>query len=102
MRSIKCTDVLTRRRRFEEDVTNLWVISISYSVAIYESIIKLLRVSISLRVLMGMKRCNCDYYDYQRFFKWLEIKNSFSIEHGNICSLSTGVVSVYGKELRSS
>ena len=99
MRSIKFTDVLTRGRGFEEHITNL------YSAAIYESMIKLLGVSIGLRVSnidIGMKRCICDYYDCQRFFKWFEIENSFSIEHGNIYSLSAGVVSVYGKELRSS
>ena len=41
MRSRKCTGGLTRGRGFEENVRNLWVMSISYSAAVHESMIKL-------------------------------------------------------------
>ena len=41
MRSLKCTGGLTRGRGFEENVRNLWVMSISYNTVIHESMIKL-------------------------------------------------------------
>ena len=49
MRSIKFTGGLTRGRGFEENVRNLWVMIISYSAAVHESMIKLSGVSIGSR-----------------------------------------------------
>ena len=68
MGTIKCTGSLTRGRGFEENVWNLWVMSISYSAAVYESMIKLLG-SINQNIDMGMKRRNCQ----------LKIVNNFQL-----------------------
>ena len=46
MRSMKCTGGLTRGRVFEENVRNLWVMTIGHSAAFHESMIKLLGVSV--------------------------------------------------------
>ena len=40
MRSIKYTGGLTKGRGFEKNVRNLWVINISCSAAVHESMIK--------------------------------------------------------------
>ena len=101
MQSIKCTGGLTRGRGFEENVRNLCVMSISYSAAVHESMIKLWGVSIGSKdqyIGMGMERRNCDYDHSQQFFNWFEIRNSFNMKDGNLYSLSTGLVSVYGKD----
>ena len=101
MQSIKFTGGLTQGRGFKENVRNLWVMSISYSAAVREPMIKRSGVSIGSRgqnIDMRMKRCNCDYDHCQQFFNWLEIKNSFNMKDGNLYSLSTGLVSVYGKD----
>ena len=101
MRSIKCTGGLTRGRGFEENVRNLWVMSISYSAGVHESMIKLSGISTDSRdqnIDMGMKRRNCDYDHSQQFFNWFEIRNPFNMEDGNLYSLSTGLVPVYVKD----
>ena len=46
VRSMKCTGGLTRGRVFEENVRNIWIMTIGHSAAFHESMIKLLGVSV--------------------------------------------------------
>ena len=58
MWSVKCTGGLTRERGLEENVRNIWIMSISYSTVVHESIIKLSGVNIGSRdqdIDMGTK-----------------------------------------------
>ena len=69
MRSVKCTGGLTRGRSFEENVRNLWVMSISYNTVVHESMINLSGVNIGSRdqdIDMGMKKRNRDYDHFKK------------------------------------
>ena len=101
MRSIKCAGGLTRGRGFGENVRNLWVMSISHSAAVHESMTKLSGVSTGSRdqnIDMGTTRRKRNNNDCQKFYNWFEIRNPFSMKDGNLYSLSTDIVSVHGKE----
>ena len=101
MRSIKCTGGLTRGRGFGENVRNLWVMSINHSAAVHEAMIKLSDVNVGSRdqnIDMGTKRRECNYTDCQKFYDWFTTRNPFNMKDGNLCSLSSGVVSVKGND----
>ena len=70
MWSVKCTGGLTRERGLEENVRNIWIMSISYSTVVHESIIKLSGVNIGSRdqdIDMGTKKRNRDYDHFNNF-----------------------------------
>ena len=101
MRSIKCTGGLTRGRGFGENVRNLWTMSIGFSATVHESMTKLSGVytgSSDQNIDMGMNRRGKDSDDCQKFFDWIEVRNPFNMIDDNLHSLSTGVVSVKGKD----
>ena len=48
---------------------------------------------------MGFKRRLSDFEDSRKFFEWFETRNPFTYEDTNLHSLSTGAVSVIGKDM---
>ena len=98
---MKCTGGLTRGRVFEENVRNIWIMTIGHSAAFHESMIKLLGVSVGWRdqnIDVEMKRCNCDNDQSQKIFSCFKIRNPFNIKDGNLYFLLPGLVLEYGKE----
>ena len=96
MRSRKCTGGLTRGRGFEENVRNLWVMSISYSAAVHESMIKL--SGSWIKILTWEWKPQLWLWSLSTI-NWFEIRNPFYMKDGNMYSLSTGLVTLYYKYL---
>ena len=75
--------------------------SISHSAAVLESMAKLSGVSTGSRdkkIDIGTTRRKRDMNDCQKFYNWFEIRNPFNMKDGNLYTLSTGIVSVHGKD----
>ena len=45
-----------------------------------------------------MNRRNKDQDDCQKFYEWIEVRNPFNMVDNNLHSLSTGCISVKGKD----
>jgi hypothetical protein len=102
MRSLKSRGGLTRGRGFEENVRHLWVSSINYTAAVHEAMTSLSGVKVGTseqHLEMGFNRRLSDFEDSRKFFEWFETRNPFTYEDTNLHSLSTGVVSVIGKDM---
>ena len=102
MRSLKSRGGLTRGRGLEENIHLLCVSSINYTAAVHEAMTSLsgIKVGISEQHLgMGFKRPLSDFEDSRKFFEWFEIRNTFTYEDTNLHSLSTGAVSIIGKDM---
>ena len=71
-RSLKCDDALTRGRGFDENVSNLWTMSICYFAGVHETIHKLSGFDIGItenNKEMGIKRLVCDYELCELFYE---------------------------------
>ena len=101
MRSIKCAGGLTRGRGFGENVRNLWTMSVGFTATVHESMIQLSGIHSSAsdqNIEMGKNRRSKDGEDCQKFFEWIEVRNPFNMVDDNLPSLSTGCVSIKGKD----
>ncbi|XP_066911989.1 uncharacterized protein [Clytia hemisphaerica] len=101
MRSLKCAGGLTRGRGFGENARNLWTMSVGFTATVHESMIQLSGVQggpSDQNVEMGKNRRIKDTEDCQKFFDWIEVRNSFNTVDNNLHSLSTGCISVIGKD----
>jgi hypothetical protein len=101
MRSIKSRGGLTRGRGMTESVRHMWVLSLNYSAAIHEamtSLSGLTVVSSEQHIEMGVSRRARDFDDSEVFIQWFKKRNPFAYNDSNLHSLSTGLVSVSGKD----
>ena len=101
MRSVKSRGGLTRGRGMEENVRELWISSMSYCAAVHEAMTTLTGVKVSSSEQhqeMGFSRIQTDYEDSLKFFCWLEKRNPFIYKDKHLHSLSSGVVSIKGKD----
>ena len=101
MRSIKSNGGLTRGRGFNEDARHLWVKSIRYTSSIHEAMTTLSNVKVTSseqHVDFGKKRRTKDFSDCEKFYSWFECRNPFTIQESDLYSLSTGLVSIIGKD----
>ena len=101
MRSAKSRDGLTRGRGMTESVRHMWVLSLNHSAAIHDAMTELSGVKTRTseqHVDMGASRCKRDNEDRLKFTTWLEERNPFTYKDEHLHSLSTGIVSVIGKD----
>ena len=49
---------------------------------------------------IGVKRLEYYYEHRKMFYDWFEVRNPFSMKDGILHSLSSGVVSVHGKDCK--
>ena len=92
---------MTRGRGFSEDARHLWVGSINYTASIHEAMTTLSNVKVATseqHVDFGKKRRTKDFSDCAKFHQWFECRNPFTIQDADLHSLSTGLVSMIGKD----
>ena len=79
MRSIKSRGGLTGGRGMTESIRHMWVLSFSHEE-------------------IGKSRIKQDYQDCLKFYDWLFLRNPFHIPDENLHSLSSGMMSIRGKD----
>lgn len=100
MRSIKTRGGLVGRG-MTESVRHLWVLSMSTSARVHDTFLELTgtnNISSDQHVELGTSRMKSDYDDCSKFVSWLRPRHPFKIKDRNLHSLSTGIVSITGKD----
>ena len=75
--------------------------SVGLSATVHESMVQLSGVKVGSadqNIDMGMNHRNKDQDDCQKFYEWIEVRNPFNMVDNNLHSLSTGCISVKGKD----
>ncbi|XP_066924439.1 uncharacterized protein [Clytia hemisphaerica] len=75
--------------------------SVGFTAAVHESMVQLSgiqTVASDQNIEMGKNRRSKDSEDCQKFFEWIEVRNPFNMVDDNLHSLSTGCISIKGKE----
>ena len=102
MKSIKSRGGLTRGRGMTDSVRHLWVLSLSHSSIVHQSMMTLSGLNLKSseqHIDMGESRRKRDYEDYKMFRDWLEQRNPFTSVDEHLHSLTSGWVSISGEDL---
>ena len=101
MRSVKSRGGLTRGRGMTESVRHTWTLSLNYSASIHDAMTTLTNMKMKTseqHVDLSSSRRKRDKEDGLKFTTWLEESNPFTYEDKHLHSLSTGIVSIEGKD----
>ena len=88
-------------RGMTDSVRHMWVLSMSSSARVHEALLELTDTksySSGKHVELGASRMKIDHEDCEKFCGWLRQRNPFVITNPNLHSLSTGIVSIAGKD----
>ena len=102
MKSIKSRGGLTRGRGMTDSVRHLWVLSLSHSSIVHQSIMTLSGLDLKSseqHIDMGESRRKRDHEDYKIFRDWLEQRKPFTFVDEHLHSLTSGWVSISGEDL---
>ena len=102
MNSIKSRGGLTRGHGMTDSVHHLWVLSLSHSSIVHQSMMT--RSGLDLKsseqhIDMGESRRKHDYEDNKIFRDWLEQRNPFTFVDEYLHSSTSGWVSISGEDL---
>ena len=92
---------LTRGCGLTEDVRHLWALSVGYTADVHDTMKRVPGINLGLKdqnIEIRAATMSRDYDYCHRFYQWLEVQNPFNIEDVHLHSLSTGIVSVAGKD----
>ena len=101
MRSIKSRGGLTAGRGMTESVHHVWFLSLCHVAMVHDAMLQLTGAaakSSEQHEEIGKSRTKQDYQDCLKFLNWLTIRNAFLIPDENLHSLSSGMVSIQGKD----
>ena len=101
MRSIKSRGGLTGGRGMTESVHHVWFLSLCHVTMVHDAMLQLTGAaakSSEQHEEIGKSRTKQDYQDCLKFLNWLTIRNAFLIPDENLHSLSSGMVSIQGKD----
>ena len=97
MCALKSLGGLIHGRGFTETVRHLWILSLSFSATVENSLVELVKLpyrsECESHKERGCSRRFQDFSDCNKFYSWLSTRNPFLIESSNLYSLSTGVCS---------
>lgn len=102
MRSLKTRGGLTVGRGMTESVRHQWVLSLNHSASIHDAMVQLTKAnnkSSEQHYEMGASRTKQDYKDCEKLLGWFEERNPFLVPGVDLYALSSGLVSVNGKDM---
>lgn len=101
MRSLKSKGGLTVGRGMTESTRHQWVLSLSHSASIHDAMTQLTGAthkSSEQHHELGASRTRQDYNDCHKFLDWLSVRNPFVIPGDDLHALSSGLISIVGKD----